>query len=506
MPVSVPRLVVSAPASGGGKTTVTCGLLRAFQRRGLRLQACKCGPDYIDPLFHERVIGVPSRNLDLFVSSAEDVCRLLAGVPDGAVGATQPAGDPAGRASGPVDLTIVEGVMGYYDGVAVSDQASSWDLARTTQSPTILVVDCRGRARSLAAEVLGFLRLREPSCIRGIILNRVSQMMYPQLKALIEEETGVSVLGFLPRLDDCSLKSRHLGLVGADEVEDLQARLDRLADAMEQTVDLDGLLDLARMAPALDPAPRQLDPVASPGCPVRIALARDLAFCFYYADGLGTLESLGAELVPFSPLTDGQLPADIDGLYLGGGYPELHASQLEANVSLRQQIAGQVAAGLPTVAECGGFMYLQESIEDMEGRPHQMVGLLPGRAYKTDHLRRFGYVTMEASKDGLLAEAGQTLRAHGLHYWDSEAPGEDFHAQKPQSRRSWDCCVTTPTLYAGYPHLNFYSEPVAARRFVEACLHHRDARLAASAGTRADSAAGSARPVAASPDTEGGAR
>jgi len=462
MQADVPRLVIAATVSGGGKTTVTCGLLRALQRRGLHPRACKCGPDYIDPLFHERVIGVPSHNLDLFMSGRDDVRRL---VEEGA----------ATAARRPADVTVIEGVMGYYDGIAVSDQASTWDVARTTESLAILVLDGHGRARSLAAEAKGFATLRNPSQIGAVILNRVSRDMYPRLKALIEEETGLPVLGHVPQLDDIELESRHLGLVGADEVADLQGRLDRLAGVMEQTVDLEAVLALAKTAPALTVAPRELEPVTDR--PVRIAIARDLAFCFYYADGLRTLEDLGAELVPFSPLADDDLPADVDGLYLGGGYPELHAAALEANAALRARIRHEVAAGLPTVAECGGFMYLQQAIEDAEGVPHELVGFLPGRAFKTDCLRRFGYVTLTAQEDGLLANKGQTLRAHEFHYWESDETGAAFHAQKPQSARAWDCCVTTPTLYAGYPHINFYSEPVAARRFVEACVRHRVARL-----------------------------
>lgn len=461
MPVDVPRLVIAAPASGGGKTTVTCGLLRALQRRGLSLRACKCGPDYIDPLFHERVIGVPSRNLDLFMGGPDEARRLLA----------EGAGAAGCR---PSCLTVIEGVMGYYDGIATSDRASTWDLARATQTPAILVVDGRGRARSLAAEVRGFAAFRTPGQIGAVMLNRVSQAMYPQLKSLIEEETGLPVLGYVPQLDDIALESRHLGLVGADEVADLQGKLDLLADAMERTVDLDGLLALAKTAPALTVVPHEPEPLANR--PVRIAVARDLAFCFYYADALGALEGLGAELVAFSPLGDSALPPEVDGLYLGGGYPELHAARLEANASLRAEVAREVASGLPTIAECGGFMYLQESLEDQEGRPHRMVGLLPGHAHRTDHLRRFGYVTLTAQVDGLLARAGQRLRAHEFHYWDSDQTGSAFRAQKPLSTRSWDCCVTTPTLHAGFPHLNLYSEPDAARRFVGACLRHREAR------------------------------
>ncbi len=454
----VPRLLVGAAASGGGKTTVTCGLLRAFQRRGLSPRACKCGPDYIDPMFHARVLGVPSRNLDLFLSTPGDVCRLLA------------------KGAEEAGITVVEGVMGYYDGIALTDSASAWDLARTTRTPAILVLDGRGRARSLAAEVAGFAGFRSPSQVAGVALNRVSPMMYAQLKGAIEEETGIPVLGYLPVMADCELKSRHLGLVTAAEVADLQQRVDRLADQMERSFDLDALVALAQAAPDLEVEPRRLAPACAE--PVRVAVARDQAFCFYYEDALDTLRELGADLVGFSPLGDAALPQGVDGLYLGGGYPELHAAQLAANEAMRRSVREAVLAGLPTIAECGGFMYLHEGLEAADGHTHPMVGVIPGRAYRTDHLRRFGYVTLEAKGQSLLAAPGEELRAHEFHYWDSDDPGQAFQAVKPCSGRSWECCHATPTLYAGYPHLNLYSAPSAARRFVEACAVHRQGRHA----------------------------
>lgn len=288
----VPRLLVGAAASGGGKTTVTCGLLRAFQRRGLSPRACKCGPDYIDPMFHARVLGVPSRNLDLFLSTPGDVCRLLA------------------KGAEEAGITVVEGVMGYYDGIALTDSASAWDLARTTRTPAILVLDGRGRARSLAAEVAGFAGFRSPSQVAGVALNRVSPMMYAQLKGAIEEETGIPVLGYLPVMADCELKSRHLGLVTAAEVADLQQRVDRLADQMERSFDLDALVALAQAAPDLEVEPRRLAPACAE--PVRVAVARDQAFCFYYEDALDTLRELGADLVGFSPLGDAALPQGVE--------------------------------------------------------------------------------------------------------------------------------------------------------------------------------------------------
>ncbi|MDO4890128.1 MAG: cobyrinate a,c-diamide synthase [Coriobacteriaceae bacterium] len=452
MSTAAARLLVGAPASGGGKTTFTCGLLHALVRRGLRVRACKCGPDYIDPLFHTEVIGAPSRNLDLFFSSEDQVRALVV--------------DSAAAS----DIVVIEGAMGYYDGIAVSADASAWDVARTTATPAVLVVDGRGRAQSIAAEVQGFARFREPSMVAGVVLNRVTEALYPRLRDMLQAETGLPVLGYLPHLPECSLESRHLGLVTAAEVEGLRAKLDLLAETIERTVDIDALLHLAAAAPqqrailsagGSSPAGRASTPI--------IAIARDDAFCFYYADTLRLLEQLGARLAPFSPLRDVALPADASGLYLGGGYPELHARELSENTAMRAVVAAAVSAGMPTIAECGGFLYLHERLEGEDGETYPQVGVIPAHAFRTQRLGRFGYITLRAQGDGLLARAGDELRAHEFHYWDSTQPGAAFRAQKPQSARSWECCISTSTLHAGFPHLYLPAHPQAARRFVDAC-------------------------------------
>ena len=458
MAISAPRILIGAPASGGGKTTFTCGLLHALVRRGKATAACKCGPDYIDPMFHSEVIGAQSRNLDLFFSGEEQVRRLVA------------------DSAAVNDVIVIEGVMGYYDGIAVSDEASAWHVACATDTPAVLVIDGRGRARSIAAEVAGFARFREGSRVAGVVLNRVSPMLYPRLKELVEAETGVRVYGHLPVLEDCSLESRHLGLVTASEVADLREKLDKLASVMEETVDIDGLLELAATAPDLDsPAWHEEEPVPCARAP-RIAVAHDDAFCFYYADALRLLEALGAELVRFSPLADAALPEGVSGLYLGGGYPELHVRELSENASMRASIACAIESGMPTVAECGGFMYLHEQLEGDDGTTLPQVGTISGTSYKTPKLGRFGYIDITAQHDGLLAAVGESLPAHEFHYWDSENPGSAFSAKKPQSNRSWECAFSTPSLYAGYPHLYLPGRPAAARRFVEACAHWDAAR------------------------------
>ena len=445
----VPRLVLAGTNSGCGKTTVTCAVLQALISRGLRVGAAKCGPDYIDPMFHSRVIGAKSSNLDSFFFDRDTMRYLLAHNTQGC------------------DVTVIEGVMGYYDGLGLtSTRASTYAAARETSSPVVLVVNARGAALSVLASVEGFLHFAPDSGIQGVILNGCSAMSYGPLSRELENRLGVRACGYLPRLDECVLESRHLGLIPADEVADLQEKLRKLAAVAEKTLDFAALLEIARSAPPLDFTPPVL-PEA--GAPVRIGVARDRAFCFYYEDSLGLLQTLGAELVPFSPLIDAALPEGLHGLYLGGGYPELYGKELSENASMRASVRELLAQGMPCIAECGGFMYLTEAIGE-----HPMVGFLPGRCFDAGKLARFGYVTLTAERDNLLCRAGGSIPAHEFHHWDAEQTGDAFTAAKPFGR-SWPCVFATDTLYAGYPHFHFYANPSFAVRFLDACRkgkHH----------------------------------
>lgn len=452
-----PRLLLCAPASGGGKTTVTCALLQALVDRGENPVAFKCGPDYIDPMFHSEVIGARARNLDLFFLGNDTTRRLLA---DNAQGS---------------GLALIEGVMGYYDGIGMSSDASAYDLARVTDTPAVLVADARGRALSVAALVKGLAEFRPDSGIQGVVLNRCSPMLYPRLKACIEHETGISVFGYLPNLPACALESRHLGLVTAGEVEHLREKLGKLSAQAEKTLDIEGLLQLATTAPVLMGAQSKESSV--PGERPVVAVARDRAFCFYYEDGLAELRRQGIELVEFSPLADVALPQGTCGLYLGGGYPELYARQLSENGPMRAVIAQAVQSGMPCVAECGGFLYLHQSLEGEEGGEWPMAGVLEARAYRTDRLGRFGYISMEAQEENLLCPKGGLIPGHEFHYWESTDPGGGFTARKPQSDRQWACCHVSPTLYAGFPHFHFAAIPQAAQRFAAACIQYREGLL-----------------------------
>ncbi len=444
--VSRPRLMIAAAASGSGKTTLTCALLRALSRRGLQPAAFKCGPDYIDPLFHEKALGVKSRNLDLYMCGETAIKHLFAENSRGA------------------DLSVLEGVMGLYDGLAMGGDCSSNHLSLVTGTPVVLAVDAKGMGLSLAAQVAGFLRFR-PNNIKGVLLNRVSAAMYPMYKAMLEKELAVKVYGYLPPVEDASFASRHLGLVTAEEVADIQRRLDALADACARTVDLDGLLALGKEHAAFEYDEIELP---RPVGPVSIGVARDKAFCFYYEDNLALLEKLGASLVYFSPLADSSLPEGIDGLILGGGYPEEHAGVLSGNASMLDSVRQAVVGGLPTIAECGGFMYLCRSLADRAGQCYRMTGVIDADCTMGDRLANFGYIGLTARMDNLLCAAGSSINGHEFHYSASSDAGACFTARKA-SGKEWPAIHATATMLAGYPHLHFWGNREFARAFVEKC-------------------------------------
>lgn len=444
-----PRLMLAAASSGSGKTTIACAILQALTRMGEHPVSFKCGPDYIDPMFHRQVLGVPSRNLDLFFSDEATAAYLLQ------------------KNSENFSLAFIEGVMGYYDGIATTTEASSWQLAKATQTPVVLVLNCKGMSVSIAAQLGGYLSYQPDSQIKGVILNQVSKSIYPEIKALIEQRYDVAVCGYMPKMSDCSLESRHLGLVTAEEIGDLQQRLEKLGEQAMQTIDLPLLLKIAAQAPALAVPAVQL-PAPNP-TPLRIGVARDKAFSFYYADNLELLEQLGAQLVEFSPLHDPQLPDDLDGLLLGGGYPELYADTLSQNRTLMAQIKAALQNGLPCIAECGGFQYLCEQLEGADSKSYSMVGFLPGSSFRTPSLRRFGYVRLTAQKDNLLCKKGEGFAAHEFHYWDSQHCGNGCIAQKPYRRSSWECVVCDENFWAGYPHLYFYANVQMAKNFLNRC-------------------------------------
>ena len=444
----VPRILLGAAASGSGKTLITCGLLQALKNRKLQVASFKCGPDYIDPMFHSRVIGTKSRNLDSFFADEDTVRYLLE------------------KNARDCEISVIEGVMGYYDGLAgISPKASAYDVAKITKTPAVLIVNAKGMSLSAAAFIKGFVEYQEDSQIRGVILNQVSSMMYPRLKQIIEEELSIKVYGYVPVVKDCVLESRHLGLVMPEEIVDLQQKLMELAEILEKSVDIDGLLELAEHAEEL---PVQESPVAyHTGRKIRIALAKDEAFCFFYQDNLELLEEMGAELVPFSPIHDKKLPEHIDGMLFHGGYPELYAKKLSENKEMLAAVCAAVQTGIPYMAECGGFMYLHQEMEDMEGHSWPMAGVIHGKSWRTPRLTRFGYITLE---DGTcFGEHVGAIRAHEFHYFDSDRCGEAYTAKKPLSSRSWKCIHSDGQGMSGFPHMYYYSNLRVPEQFLRAC-------------------------------------
>ena len=444
------QFLLAAPRSGSGKTTMTCALLMALKRRGCAPCAFKSGPDYIDPMFHRAVLGVESHNLDLFFSAPETVRTLYA------------------RGAAGHGAAVCEGAMGFYDGLGgVSDRASAWHLADTLGLPVLLVVEPKGQSLTLAAELKGLDSFRTPSHIAGILLNNCTARMHALLAPMLEKETGLPVLGFLPKLPEAVIGSRHLGLYTAAEVENLQQKLALLADAAEEHIDWPRLLALCEKEPPALPVQPETPPAR-----VRIAVARDEAFCFTYAETLEAFRDAGAEVVFFSPLRDTALPENIGGLYLPGGYPELHARELSENTSLLREIKQKIESGLPTAAECGGFLYLGQSLTDAEGQSWPMAGVLPGEAKDAGRLVRFGYAALSADSDSLLFRAGESFPIHEFHHWDSTANGTALAAKKPVGGTAWRCGFVNEHFYAGFPHLYWAGTPLP-QRFAAAAENYR---------------------------------
>lgn len=455
---SMQRILFAAPKSGSGKTLVTCGVIELLKRKKLSVASFKCGPDYIDPMFHRRVLGIPSGNLDTFFTGEETTRYLLS--------------EQAGKA----DITVLEGVMGYYDGLlGQSEQASTYEIAKVTQTPVVLVLDAKGASVSLAAVAKGIIEYRKDSGIRGILLNRVSAGYYERLKELLERECSVKVLGYIPELTQLAVPQRHLGLVSPDELRAFEEWIGLLADTLEKTVDINALCGIAKQAAYCTGKKPEL-PCLNRN--VRIAVARDEAFSFYYTENLELLGRMGAELVPFSPLHDTALPQDIDGLLLGGGYPENFAKELEEAEAMRASVREACRTGIPCLAECGGFLYLQQELEGTDGSLRRMAGVLDGQGFRTKHLTRFGYIEAECRTPGLLGDAGQSIRGHEFHYWDCTQNGTGFTAIRPARTASYPCMVHTGTIAAGFPHFYYYSNPDMAWQFLCACARFQAGRLA----------------------------
>ena len=462
----IPGILFAAASSGCGKTTITCGALRAWQRKGLKIKAWKCGPDYIDPMFHKQVLGIPGGNLDSFFLSKEALKAQYQ------------------QKNAGFDLAVMEGVMGYYDGLGgISTQASTYEVAQAADVPVILILDGKGASLSLAAMLRGFLLYQKDSHIVGVILNRTSPMIGARLKPVLEAE-GVKYLGCVPVSKEIQFDSRHLGLVMPEEVPQIQKQLDEIADLLEESVDLDGILELARsyaekvennadaglakcQTSQVAMKTRAAGSFTESRNPLRIAVARDEAFCFYYQENMEILESLGVELIPFSPIHDQELPAKVSGVILGGGYPENYAKALSENTSMLASIRQAWENKMPFLAECGGFLYLHRELEGSDGIFYPLAGVIPDKAWKTNRLGRFGYITLTPDHPDVCLTG--EIKGHEFHYWESGDCGTCWTAKKPLSDRSWSCIHSEQGQITGFPHLYYPSAPEFAERWLETC-------------------------------------
>ncbi len=450
------RILLAAPKSGSGKTMITCGTIELLKRRGMKVASFKCGPDYIDPMFHRRVFDIASGNLDTYFTDEETTRYLL------------------WRKAKESDITVIEGVMGYYDGLGgVSVNASTYEVSRVTETPVILILDGKGASVTLAALVKGIQTFKTDSHIAGVILNRTSAGYYRRIAKVIEDCCHVPVVGYLPELKDLSVPSRHLGLISPEEIAEFDAWIGKIADVMEETVDMEQILSIAGSAGVIQgKQPERVRRLIEENAglkPVPIGIAMDEAFSFYYSENLTLLRKLGAELIPFSPLHDKILPEGIQGLILGGGYPENYVEQLACNKTMLQSIKS-AADKIYFLAECGGFLYLQKAMEDMEGNVYSMAGVLEGQGYHKKKLSRFGYMQCTMKHGGFLGEASLVIKGHEFHYFDCTDNGTDCLAVKPMNPdSSYECMVYNEHIFAGFPHFYYYSNVDMVAGFVKAC-------------------------------------
>ncbi len=447
------RIMIAASKSGSGKTTMTCAFLQTLKKSGQQVVSYKCGPDYIDPMFHEKVIGIPSKNLDTFFTNEEVTRELFL------------------KNRTEKDFAVLEGVMGLFDGLGgIREEGSSYHLAKVTKTPIVMVIDAKGMGRSVIPVIAGFLEYDREHLIRGVILNRMSKAYYEIVKPLIEDELRVRVLGYFPEQKDLHIESRHLGLVMPNELKDIRAQIQTASEEFEKTVSVENIIQIAETAEALLCGNGQDGGAAEGRCdkndrPV-IGVARDEAFCFYYEDNLSLLQENGAEIKYFSPLHDTKLPEGCNALLIGGGYPELYVRELSGNMSMRKAVKQAFDKGMPMVAECGGFMYLHSAMTDKAGVSHAMAGVIPAACSYQGKLVRFGYILVKENRSLFLPE-GESIKGHEFHYFDSTDNGDDCTAVKPVTGREYACVMEGENYWLGFPHLYYPSNPAFAKAFVK---------------------------------------
>ncbi len=448
----IDRVMIAAPASGSGKTIFTCGLLSLLKEQGRDPVSFKCGPDYIDPMFHRDVLGIEGDNLDPFFSDGEKLRSMIA---------------YSGH-----DTAVLEGAMGIYDGIAGKlYEGSCYDVACSTGTPAVLLINAKGMGSTVLSLIKGILHDDKIMLIRGIVLNRISEHFYKTLCPLAEDmldtisrERGAEcrLLGGIPDAGNVTLGTRHLGLVMPDEYDDLESKISAFRELIRSHVDIEALYRIMENADPLDPLPDHTS--ASAGETLKIAVARDEAFRFCYKENINELRRHGIEPVYFSPIRDSAIPEGVSALMLSGGYPELYAKQLSENTSLKESIRSAVESGMPSIAECGGFMYLLDSLITDDGTSYPMTGLIKGSCRNTGRLGRFGYITVTGKEGGKNLLSGLSIKAHEFHYFDSDNNGSGAVAVKPGSGRSWECMHTGRDRLWGYPHLYYPSCPELVER------------------------------------------
>lgn len=446
------RFVIAGTGSGVGKTTFTIGIMRALMKRNLTVQGFKCGPDYIDPTYHTAVTKRISRNIDSFMMTEEVVKTIVA------------------KNSQDADIAVIEGVMGFYDGKSpLSNEGSAAHISEITNSPVILIVNGASMARSVAAIVKGFQMLDSNANIVGVIANQLgSKSHFNIIKTAIEQECRVPVLGYLRKGAVPTMPSRHLGLVPAIERGKLDPYFDELALAIEEHIDLDLLLEVTK-AEVLPIQSTIFDETVS-AKPVHIAVAKDAAFNFYYEENFELLKANGAVLHFFSPLHNETVPEMAQGLYIGGGFPEEFAEQLAENKAAAASIKETIEKGVPTIAECGGFMYLTESIQNREGQNFPMVGIIPGRVKMQEKLAALGYREITGMKDNFLISEEETAKGHEFHYSVYEgAHSMPAYFSKGRFRAQQEGYLNG-NLVAGYTHFHFASNPKLVTNWLNTCL------------------------------------
>lgn len=453
----IPRILIAGANSGCGKTTITCALLKALVDKKFLVQPYKCGPDYIDPMLHTYITKTESRNLDPFFLDSKDLEQIFI------------------KDAKNAEIAVIEGVMGFYDGVAMTKKASTHSVAEATKTPTILVMNVKGMANTVIPLLKGLKEYNfGDNQIKGVILNCCTKNLYESMKPLIEEELKIMVLGYFPVDEKIVIGSRHLGLMTAQELGNLSEIVKELGRVASETIDLERVVMLAKSASVLEDKeeiPTEILEVKKElgDREVKIAVAKDKAFCFYYRENLDILEQMGAKLCYFSPISDKKLPEGISGIYLGGGYPEAYAKELSENKKMKREIQKAQEEKIPILGECGGFMYLCKELVDTKGDAFSMAGVIEAKVCMTPKLNmQFGYVTATALKTAGFAEEGLKIRTHEFHYSKEEPRGELFELEKINGRK-WNGVYGEENLMAGYPHWYFRNCLSMAKNFVRAC-------------------------------------